>query len=252
MEYPPEVVSEMNAIGDSTGAWTGFLNQRLFYAAWKYAQVNPAAALSIYNAVRPNLIYPAVHLGSSLPGDTAVRYPFALNDFIAGYQGFINLYDIANPAGDSTLRANVANQLNVLLSARTEQFNKNHPWEGSVDNPSGIVVNNYVRQTNLSRNFLYLTRELGVFMAQSSRATDIRAAIDEYTYLGPFWFMARGHNGFQETSSRHLYDAPTLFAAKAYVQGQSLADLSKYIDVPSFAVGDLFYIQNLVSALSAN
>jgi hypothetical protein len=50
---------------------------------------------------------------------------------------------------------------------------------------------------------------------------------------------------------QHLYDYHALFLAKAYVLNESQAQLSKYIDVPAFARGDLFYIQNLVAALEA-
>jgi hypothetical protein len=42
-----------------------------------------------------------------------------------------------------------------------------------------------------------------------------------------------------------------LFQARAYVLQQPFSELVKYLDVPAFERGDLFYIQNLVAALQA-
>jgi len=47
-----------------------------------------------------------------------------------------------------------------------------------------------------------------------------------------------------------LYDAVVL-QAKAYVLGEPREELLKYLDVPAFRVGDLFYIQNLVAVIEA-
>ncbi len=46
-----------------------------------------------------------------------------------------------------------------------------------------------------------------------------------------------------------LYNYYALFQAKAFVLQESRQELSKYLDVPAFTVGDLFYIQNLVALL---
>ena len=55
MVYPPEVATRMTQIGDVAG---GQMPQRVFYAAWRYAQLVPSQAASIYTAVRPLLVYP--------------------------------------------------------------------------------------------------------------------------------------------------------------------------------------------------
>jgi hypothetical protein len=243
MVLPPEVATAMNSMSNTSGTAQP---QRIFYAAWKYARLFPSEAWAIYNAVRPALAYPP-----TLTTDTLVRSPFTYNDYIAGYRGFINLYDMANPGTDTTLRLNVESQLGTLLAERTQGFAKDHPWEGTADNPGGISVNNYVRKYNLARNFLYLTPELGQYMATSSRAADIQTAIEEYTYIGPLWFVARNENTFQEGQAHHLYDLNALFLAKSYISQQPRTELSKYVDAPAFAAGDLFYIRNLVAALQA-
>ena len=55
MAYPPEVATRMAQIGDAAA---GAMPQRVFYAAWKYAQLVPSQAASIYGTVRPLLVYP--------------------------------------------------------------------------------------------------------------------------------------------------------------------------------------------------
>jgi hypothetical protein len=241
MVFPPEVQNEMSQRGDSNG---GTMAQRLFYAAWKYAQLVPSQAATIYNTVRPLLVYPPP---SSLD---VVRSPAVYNEYIAGYQGFLNLYDLAGTNPDPSLRTNVASQLSNLRNTRFSNFAKDHPWQGDVDNPGGIGVNNYVRRFNCSRNFLYMTPELGSAMRSSAQFSTISGALNEYLYLCPNWFIARDHNTFQEGSAHHIFDSHSLFLARAYVGNESEANLSKWIDVP-WMLGDLYHIQNLVAALNA-
>ncbi len=49
----------------------------------------------------------------------------------------------------------------------------------------------------------------------------------------------------------NLYNYNAMFIAKAFILGESRDELAKYLDVPAFATGDLFYIQNLVTAIEA-
>ena len=95
-----------------------------------------------------------------------------------------------------------------------------------------------------------MTPDLGQAMRSSAQFSTISAAINEYAYVCPHWFMTRDHNTFQEGSAHHIFDSHALFLAKAYVAGQTQAELSKWIDVP-WMLGDLYHIQNLVAALSA-
>ncbi|MGE0463954.1 MAG: PQQ-binding-like beta-propeller repeat protein [Vicinamibacterales bacterium] len=240
MVYPPEVAARMAEIGDTLG---GTMPQRVFYAAWRYAQVVPAQAATIYQALRPLLVYPP-------PALDIVMGPGVYNDYIAGYQGFLNLYDMAGTNPDPSLRANVANQLGSLLNTRITGFAKDHPWRGTVDNPGGLSVNNYARRFNCSRNFLYMTPSLGQAMRSSAQASTIQAALSEYEYVCPAWFIARDSNSFQEASAHHIFDSHALFLAKAYVAAQSQPELSKWLDVP-WMLGDLYYVQNVVAALEA-
>jgi len=241
---PPEVITRMSQLGDLTsgtpvGAW-----QRTFYAAWKYAQLVPSQALSIYNAVRPTLDNPP-----SSPALDIQRNPAMYNDYIVGYQGFLNLYDLTGTNPDSALRASVASSLSSVLNTRLTNFDKDHPFVG-LDNPTGVTINQYSRRFNCTRNFLYMTPDLGSAMRNSPQFSTINAAVNEYQYVCPNWFMTRDHNSFQEASSHHIFDSHAVFLAKAYVAQESQASLSKWIDVP-WMLGDLYHMQNLVAVLEA-
>jgi hypothetical protein len=240
MVHPPEVAARMAQIGDSTG---GAMPQRVFYGAWRYAQVVPSQAASIYAAVRPLLVVPP-------PSLDIVRGPAQYNGYIVGYQGFLNLYDMLGTNPDPSLRASVANNLATLLNTRLTNFAKDHPWRGVLDNPDGISANAHLRKFNCTRNFLYMTPHLGQSMRSSAQQGTILNALNEYQYVCSNWFMARDHNAFQEAAAHHIYDSHALFLAKAYVARESQAELSKWIDVP-WMLGDLYYIQNVVAALEA-
>lgn len=240
MVFPPEVAARMAQIGDVTG---GAMPQRVFYAAWRYAQIVPTQAAAIYSAVRPLLSYPP-------QGLDIVRGPASYNEYIAGYQGFLNLYDMAGTNPDPTLRANVAAQLASLIQTRMTNFAKDHPWQGDVDNPAGLEGNNYNRRYNCARNFLYMTPALGQVMRSSAQASTAITALNEYEYVCPAWFVARDSNTFQEGSAHPIFDSHALFLAKAYVAAQSQPELSKWLDVP-WMLGDLYYIQNAAAALEA-
>ncbi len=49
----------------------------------------------------------------------------------------------------------------------------------------------------------------------------------------------------------NLYDYNAMFQAYAYIMKMPYDQLTKYLDVPAFETGDLFYIQNLIAALEA-
>lgn len=252
IDYPSEITSAMGSLNNSTG---GAYAQRSFYALWKYAQIvnNQATSLSIYNATKVGLAYPSNLEASS--ANTHVRTPYVYNDYIAGYIGYLNLQELAfNGSYDSTTqtqRTGIQADLAALESYRATNFSKDHPIGATGDNPSGITINQYYRNFNFSRNFLYMTPELGTYLATNAGAAT-NVAIDEYTYLGPFWFVEANSNTFQEGVMANLYDVPALFSAKAYIEGADQSQLSKYIDASAFQRGGIFLIQNLATALSAS
>ncbi|NJN54725.1 MAG: hypothetical protein HC804_08210 [Anaerolineae bacterium] len=98
---------------------------------------------------------------------------------------------------------------------------------------------------------MFLTPELGAYLRQN-RLNQVETALAEYNYVAPYWFVSRYETTIGEGVMSNLYNYNSLFHAKALILQESQDELSKYLDVPAFARGDLLYIQNLVTALNAN
>lgn len=252
MTYPSEIQTAMASLNDKT---TGAYSQRNFYALWKYVELlnDPATALSIYNTMQPYLIYPPS--AADISATLHMRSPQKYHEYIQGYTGYLNLQEMAlGGVYNSTVqtqRANLTAEIASLESYRTTNFSKDHFIAGTGDNPDGITITAYNRKFNLARNFLFMTPEIGDLFA-SSISANVQEAVDEYTYVGPWWFVNGNRNSFQEGAMDHLYNSNALLTAKAYVENESQEDLSKYIDAPMFPRGDMMYIQNLVLALEAS
>ena len=200
-----------------------------FYALWKYAQEFGGAS-TIYNNSRSKLPNPP-------PSDAVLaQYPGVHNAYIAGYTGFLNLEKLAGAPETSSVRT----QLNRLLALRSSQFRKDSIFE----------VKNSCRALNTAQNFMYLTPELGDYLRANSLAK-VQAAVTEYNTIAPYWFVTRFEGTYAEGAIHHLYDYQAGFQARAWILKEPAGELIKYLDVPAFPVGDLFYIQNLVALLQA-
>jgi hypothetical protein len=134
-----------------------------------------------------------------------------------------------------------------LLAKRAANFNKDTPYTETNSNTEPVI---YCRSLSVSRNFIYLVPELGSYL-NSNALAKVQTAVDEYNRIAPYWFVSWYEDTVGEAMFQPLYDVQGMFAAKAFALKQSRAELVKYLDVPGFARGDLFYIQNLVSALEA-
>ena len=267
--YPAGLTADMQTLADgytSTGlnnfsAWFSSLyfqaNPNLFYGLWKYAAlVAPEDTQSIYQQAVAILTtgncqwsdcthVPVWNNGTAGATDTRlITYPYELNAYIAGYQGFINLSNLANnPSADNQLRTNVTTELNRLKTLRINNFSK--------DTPFTTYQNGYGKNfLNLSRNFIWLTPELADVL-RANKLSQVQTALDEYNTVGSYWFVSRFNAAAAESSLQNLYDYPSNFQARAWVLKQNRSELYKYLDVPAFARGDLFYIQNLVALLEA-
>jgi hypothetical protein len=142
------------------------------------------------------------------------------------------------------LREQVNYELFRLLNLRASTFSKDTPWvEG--------FGSYQLRTFNISRNFLFMTPELGDYLHQNAKLK-VEEAIQEYNYTAPYWFAARFNGVVNEGVRQNLYDSPAMFQAKAFILKEPREELVKYLDVPAFARGDLFYIQNLVAAIEAS
>jgi hypothetical protein len=75
--------------------------------------------------------------------------------------------------------------------------------------------------------------------------------LTEYEYIAPYWFVSRYEATIGEGVMANLYNYHGLFLAKAYILNQSRQELTRYLDVPAFKQGDLFFIMNLVMVIEA-
>ncbi len=242
MPLPPEVSADLTHLPKSTAvdvnAWSWRYPQYNFYAMWKYAQIVPGDARRIYDLAKSRLQLPA---GGD--ADFYQRRPWVHNGYIAGYTGFLKLQELAGmTTADSQLRMQVTNELNRLLQLRVSDFSRDSYY---------TEVPFYQRRTlNVARNFMLLTPELGDYLNLHA-LSQMRAAIDEYNSVGPYWFVSRYTASIGESTMQNLYDYPAMFQARAYILKAPREELTKYLDVPAFERGDLFYLQNLVAAIEA-
>ena len=248
MPLPPEVDASRAEHPASTSAGSRFSWQyppHNFYAMWKYALVAPEDARSIYDLAKTKLQVP---LPATATTDYLAQKPYELNAYIAGYRGFLELQTLAGmDAADAALRASVAAELDRLLQLRVAIFDKDTPWV-DLTNPQNSRYHN--KKLDIARNFLWLTPELGDYLRQQI-LPQVEEALAEYETVAPYWFVTRFESTLGEAALSTLYNSPALFQARAFILDQPRAELSKYLDVPAFARGDLFYLQNLVAAIEA-
>ena len=204
-----------------------------FYALWKYAQVF-GGAQDLYIASKDKL--------ETVPSDAfLLENPGVHNAYIAGYLGFLELEALAGYPEFTNVRVT----FNRILALRASTFSKDNPDRWFQD-----YSYFYCRSLSASRNFMYLVPELAQYLHDNSY-TQVNQAVEEYTYLAPYWFEAKSETAFGEGAINHFYDYQAIFAAKAMILQAPYQELVKYIDVPAAQVGDLFYIQNLVLAIEA-
>jgi hypothetical protein len=214
-----------------------------FYAAWQYAQIvgnnDSAFAKNIFDLMSSKLEDP-------LSDNIFVRKPYWLNLYIAGYEGYLELQKLAGYPQDQ----NILSTYQHLLDLRVNDFSKDSPYPPLGSAAGGTAGESYNNTLAVARNFMFLTPELADYLNQHIY-TQIQAAMNEYEYIAPYWFVAKFDDSYGEGTFQHLYDYPAIFQAKAYILKQPYEELVKWLDVPAFYRGDLFYIQNLVAALNA-
>ena len=97
---------------------------------------------------------------------------------------------------------------------------------------------------------MYLTPELAAYLNQHA-LEKVREACREYNDIHPHWFISKAEEGWEENIFNPLFDYHSLFQAKAMILREPYADLVKYLDVPAYWRGDLYYIDNLCAVLEA-
>ncbi len=245
-DLPPDILGDAASMPASGAAgwdfpgWGGAyggtgIPPHIFYALWKYAEVFPDEARAIFDASKGAL--------SREPGDTVLaQYPFVHNSFIAGYVGYLNLRALAGYSPQDAEAVAIRDKLNRLYTLRKGTFLKDNPY----------TEDSLCRVLSVSRNFLFLVPELAdVLYADPAARGKVQTALDEYYRIEPYWFVSAFEDTYGEAIIQPLYDVNALFQARALILKQPASTLVKYLDVPAFQRGDLFYIQNLVAVLNA-
>ena len=173
------------------------------------------------------------------PDATLVKYPWAHNAYIAGYAGIVGLKGLAGQTD-----AAAQGELERLLRLRADKF--------SVNRPSGRSAAEHQlsgdAQLTIMRNFMYMTPELANYLRENV-LSKVRMAWEEYNGVHPFWFISRVCEGTGENTVCPLWDYHTLFQAKAQILEEPYEELVKYLDIPAYLRGDLYYIDNLCALL---
>jgi outer membrane protein assembly factor BamB len=240
-DRPPYNPSTQPICG-ACGYWKNF-PPFSFYGAWKYAQVvgnNGAAfAKNIFDQMSSKLETP--------PSDSVlISKPYWLNQYIAGYNGYLQLQKLAGYSQNQTALTTYQH----LLDLRVNNFSKDTPYP-PIGGSGGTAGNMYNNALAVARNFMFMTPELADYLNQHI-LSKVQTAMDEYNYVAPYWFVSQFDDSYGENTFQQLYDSPALFQAKAWILKQPYSELSKWLDVPTFQKGDLFYIQNLAALLQAN
>jgi hypothetical protein len=244
---PPEIQSDLK--NHPKTQWPGYgytwqYPQNNFYAMWKYVLVAPEDTSVAYALAKSKITVPVPNNFPISIDEWFARRPWEVNGYIEGYIGFLRLQELAGKTvEDGQLRTSVTNELNRLLQYRANTFTKDTYYKS--------VNQGYTFRTlNVARNFIMMTPELGTYMNQTILAK-VQDAINEYNTVGPYWFASRYSASIAESAMQNLYDYPAMFQAKAFILKQSRQELAKYLDVPAFERGDLFYIQNLIATIEA-
>jgi len=218
-----------------------------FYGAWKFAQVFPTQAKTLFDAMKAKMPTPGTgndmgYSGTSDTNSNFAKYPYLLNQYLAGYKGYLELEKLAGYTTDISQSTKYP-QYQSLLALKVNTFNENVRW---------TEADEFINVLNTAGNFMFLVPEIHDYLRSSSKYTQIQQALNNSLIVEPYWFVSKYNRSFSESYSRPLYDYPALFQARAYILKQSFPELVKYLDVPAFERGDLFYIQNLTAALAAS
>jgi hypothetical protein len=199
------------------------------YVLWKYAQTF-GSAKTIFDASKAK--FPTAPEGDR---------PHEQNAYIAGLVGYLELEKLAGYPES----ADRASELNTLLTERAQNFT----WDVRHEDP-GSQQYRYWFVNIHAWNFMYLVPELADYLNLNAKPA-VETAVDRYSHNAPYWFVGHNEEVQLENGITPYYPTHALFQAKALILKQPYQELVKYLDTPVFPVGDLFYIDNLVSAIKA-
>jgi PQQ-like domain len=258
--YPPAetdfhtfTIPNLGPQAASTFAGWGLPPQNV-YALWKYAQAGLRDAHSLLIQLGDRFKAPITENRNS--SDTSVlsdaylkAFPHVHNAYIAGYIGYIELAKMAGqePSEYAAYQAEL-DRLYILRLQNLMTFpNPQEPWVCENECYFESLITYY--------NFAYMTPELADYLATNARSSnpdeDILGILQKYQDIAPYWMVAHNGETQGESAIQPYQQTHSLFQALAMVKKAPREELVKYLDTPIVPVGDLYYIDNLVSVLEA-
>lgn len=212
---------------------------------WAYIESNWSAIKSFYNA-----------------------HPAEINRYYTSMAGAIGAARMAaqKPTPDTAFLNTVLSQLNTGFTTGKNyidiaQYTENaYIWLTDYTYPNSNTVAVTRNTIPLGFHLIDITPEIGRYL---NADTGIRTQILGTSEFGlpmlikksPMWYMAQAPqwNKFSgEGSGSVPFDRAMIFPIKNWIQNETAAQLRRYIDVPDAAVGDCYYLQNLVRVIEAS
>ncbi len=235
---PPDLEAQRAQYGPRRSWFTWDLPPHRYYTLWLYAK-EFGGAEALFDRLGGRLDPP--------PDDAdLLREPYLLNSFIAGYWGYLELEKMAGQQESALTRQ----ELERMLKLRADFFSKDSPFGTKVCAPDSIDFMCYCKVMSASRNYLYLTPELGDYLNQHA-LPEVTASLAEINRDVPYWMAAHFDQTYAEGVSQPIYDAWAVFLARAWILKEPYEKLAAYLDAPAFLRGDLAYLQNLTALLDA-
>jgi hypothetical protein len=243
-------------LGPQTGSnfegWS--LQPNNVYALWKYSQAGLGDAQTLLNQLGTRFKTPITanrnSSDASVLTDAYLKaFPNIHNAYIAGYIGYIELAKLAGQtqAQYAAYEAELE-RLKVLRLQNLMTFpNPQEPWMCENECYFESLITYY--------NFAYMTPELADYLATNARSLDpnkdILSILQKYQDIAPYWMVAHNGETQGELAIMPYQQTHSLFQAFAMVKNDPREELVKYLDTPIVPVGDLYYIDNLVSVLES-
>lgn len=221
-----------------------------FYQIWNYVDATGDTQLVTANWSKINSLYDKVKTRGTVDwmdkGGCTGKY-----SDIAGCVGMARLAKIA---GNTTVQADAESKANQGYNAglNFSQFNQNSRLENYYFvEDGGDDANSSTAKTIQSYVFLNLFPETARFIRENT----LSAATSHLNFLVdniPTWNLTYGQGfvGGEVNYTTPLTSHP-MFQAHAQILRNSAQTLRGKLDVPLAKVGDLYYIQNLVSTIKA-
>jgi hypothetical protein len=229
--------------GSQFSGW-GFPPQNI-YAVWKYAQAGLGNPQTLFAQIQSRL---RAHITDTpdrpnLTDSYLASFPHVHNAYIAGYVGYIELAKLAGRS--SSEYGPLQAELDRLLALRVQNLTT-----FPVPTNAGVPDHYYFDTVITAWNFMYLTPELADYLRDNAQ-TNVFNIIRTYQTIAPYWMVAINGETQGENALMPYQQTYSLFQALALIKQASRAELGDYLDTPIVPVGDLYYIDNLVSVLEA-